>query len=143
MTTSWIRSRAPSLRSKLARCDLTVATLMNNSAATSLFDMARPTRTSTSRSRPVTPSRVHPAAGRARLVDLFAAEWIKFRSLRSTAVTLAALAALYLCLAYSGAQDGYQVWQSLPQHLRPVFDPAHVLVVWWSYDGGNRQLPRR
>jgi ABC-2 type transport system permease protein len=65
------------------------------------------------------------AAGRARLVDLFAAEWIKFRSLRSTAVTLTALVAVYLYLAYRGAQDGYQVWQSLPQHLRPDFDPAH------------------
>jgi ABC-2 type transport system permease protein len=64
-------------------------------------------------------------AGRARMVDLFAAEWIKFRSLRSTAVTLAALVAVYLYLSYRGAQDSYQVWQSLPGHLRPVFDPAH------------------
>jgi len=64
-------------------------------------------------------------AGRARMVDLFAAEWIKFRSLRSTAATLAALVAVYLYLAYRGAQDSYQVWQSLPEHLRPAFDPAH------------------
>jgi ABC-2 type transport system permease protein len=64
-------------------------------------------------------------AGRARMVDLFAAEWIKFRSLRSTVATLAALVAVYLYLAYRGAQDSYQLWQSLPQHLRPVFDPAH------------------
>ena len=64
-------------------------------------------------------------AGRARMVDLFAAEWIKFRSLRSTTVTLAALVAVYLYLAYRGAQDGYQVWQSMPRQLRPAVDPAH------------------
>jgi ABC-2 type transport system permease protein len=64
-------------------------------------------------------------ASRARMVDLFAAEWIKFRSLRSTAATLAALVAVYLYLAYRGAQDSYQVWQSMPGRLRPAFDPAH------------------
>lgn len=64
-------------------------------------------------------------ASRARLVDLLGAEWIKFRSLRSTAVTLAALVAVYLYLAYRGAQGSYQVWESMPPHLRPAFDPAH------------------
>jgi hypothetical protein len=59
------------------------------------------------------------------MVDLFAAEWIKFRSLRSTAVTLAALIAVYLYLAYRGAQDTYQAWQSWPRHLRPAFDSTH------------------
>jgi hypothetical protein len=63
--------------------------------------------------------------GRARMVDLFAAEWIKFRSLRSTVVTLVALVAVYLYLAYRGAQDSAQTWQSLPRQLRPIFDPAH------------------
>jgi hypothetical protein len=58
------------------------------------------------------------------MVDLLAAEWIKFRSLRSTAVTLAALVAVYLYLAYRGAQDSAQTWQSLPRQLRPVFDPV-------------------
>lgn len=66
-----------------------------------------------------------PRAARARMIDLFAAEWIKFRSLRSTTVTLAALLPVYLYLAYRGAQDSYQVWLSMPQHLRPAFDPAH------------------
>jgi len=47
------------------------------------------------------------------------------RSLRSTGGTLTALVAVYLYLAYRGAQDGYQVWQSMPQDLRPDFDPAH------------------
>lgn len=64
-------------------------------------------------------------AGRVRMADLLAAEWIKFRSQRSTAVTLAALVAVYLYLAYRGAQDGYQLWQSMPRQLRPTFDPAH------------------
>jgi ABC-2 type transport system permease protein len=64
-------------------------------------------------------------AGRARMFDLFAAEWIKFRSLRSTTVTLAALLPLYLYLAYRGAQGSYQVWESMPGRLRPAFDPAH------------------
>lgn len=63
--------------------------------------------------------------GRARLADLLAAEWIKFRSLRSTAVTLAALVAVYLYLAYRGAQGSVRTWQSMPRQLRPAFDPAH------------------
>ena len=64
-------------------------------------------------------------AGRARVTDLLAGEWIKFRSLRSTTGTLAALVAVYLYLAYRGAQDSVQTWQSLPRSLRPAFDPAH------------------
>jgi hypothetical protein len=59
------------------------------------------------------------------VTDLVAAEWIKFRSLRSTAVTLAALLAVYLYLADRGAQDSAQTWQSLPLRLKPAFDPAH------------------
>ena len=70
------------------------------------------------------PARGTPA-GRARMADLVVAEWIKFRSLRSTTVTLAVLVAVYLYLAYRGAQDGYQVWQSMPRQLRPAFDPVH------------------
>ncbi len=62
---------------------------------------------------------------RARLTDLVAAEWIKFRSLRSTTVTLGALTAVYLYLAYRGAQDSAQTWRSLPRQLRPAFDPEH------------------
>lgn len=65
------------------------------------------------------------AARRAKLADLLAAEWIKFRSLRSTAITLAALVAAYLYLADHGAQDSVQTWRSLPERLRPGFDPAH------------------
>jgi hypothetical protein len=51
----------PELEQQACQVRLTVATPMNNSAAISLFDMPRPTRTSTSRSRPVTPSRAGPA----------------------------------------------------------------------------------
>jgi hypothetical protein len=59
------------------------------------------------------------------MADLLTAEWNKFRSLRSTVVTLAALVAVYLYLAYRGAQDSVQTWQSMPRQLRPAFDPAH------------------
>jgi hypothetical protein len=60
------------------------------------------------------------------MTDLLAAEWIKFRSLRSTAVTLAALIAVCLYLADRGAQGGAQTWQSMPRQLRPAFDPHGV-----------------
>src|SRR6266700_7245293 len=54
--TSWTRSRAPTLASRRATCALAVAVLMYRWAAISAFDMPRPTRVRTSRSRPVTPA---------------------------------------------------------------------------------------
>lgn len=64
------------------------------------------------------------AAHPARLTHVFAAEWIKFWSLRSTPVVLAAVTAWYVFRSYQDAQASYAVWLSLPPGLRDGFDPS-------------------
>jgi ABC-2 type transport system permease protein len=61
-----------------------------------------------------------------KAVNLFAAEWIKFWSLRSTAIILSALTAWYVYAAYQGAQRAYSVWTSMPPAERGTFDPSVV-----------------
>src|SRR5690242_8269923 len=61
--TSWARSLAPSFVSRWLTWVLTVPTVRYNSAAISLLDRPRAISPSTSRSRPVTPSRARVSGG--------------------------------------------------------------------------------
>lgn len=63
---------------------------------------------------------------RARLRDLFAAEWIKFWSLRSTTIALAAVTAWYLYRTYQLAQESYTSWLGIPAAIRGAYDPSMV-----------------
>ena len=60
-----------------------------------------------------------------RAADLFAAEWIKFWSLRSTAVILSALIVWCVYSGYQGTQNAYSVWSGMPPTAeRGTFDPS-------------------
>ena len=60
-----------------------------------------------------------------RAADLFAAEWIKFWSLRSTAIILSALTAWCVYSGYQGTQNAYSVWTGpRPAAARGAFDPS-------------------
>ncbi len=60
-----------------------------------------------------------------RAADLFAAEWIKFWSLRSTAIILSALTAWCVYSGYQGTQNAYSVWSGIrPGAARGAFDPS-------------------
>jgi hypothetical protein len=60
-----------------------------------------------------------------RAADLFAAEWIKFWSLRSTAIILSALTVWCVYSGYQGTQKAYSIWSGMrPAAVRGAFDPS-------------------